>query len=120
VGTTGVLLAAFGIYGVVAYHVSQRRREIGVRLAMGALREQVLRMILCHAGRLFAVGAALGLVTAALLTHLLEGLLYGVGPLDPISFAGGAIVLGVLALIATLVPGFRAASINPVEALRAG
>jgi macrolide transport system ATP-binding/permease protein len=118
VGVTGVLLAALGIYGVAAYHVSQRRREIGVRLAMGALREQVLGMIVRHGGRLFAVGAALGLAIAALLTRLLEGMLYGVHPFDLMSFAGGAVVLGVLALVATLVPGLRAASINPVEALR--
>lgn len=119
VGVTGVLLAALGIYGVAAYHVSQRRREIGVRIAMGALREEVLGMIVRHTGRLFAVGAALGLTAAALLTRLLEGMLYGVRPLDLMSFAGGAIVLGMLALIATLVPALRAASINPVEALRA-
>jgi ABC-type antimicrobial peptide transport system permease subunit len=119
VGVTGVLLAALGIYGVAAYHVSQRRREIGVRLAMGALREQVLGMIVRHTGRLFVVGAALGLATAAMLTRLLEGMLYGVRPLDLMSFAGGAIVLGVLALVATLVPGVRAVSINPVDALRA-
>jgi predicted permease len=119
VGVTGVVLAAIGIYGVAAYHVSQRRREIGVRLAMGALREQVLAMIVRHAGRLFGVGALIGLATAALLTRLLDGMLYGVHPVDPASFAGGAIVLGVLALIATLVPALRAASINPVETLRA-
>ncbi|HEU4692792.1 MAG TPA: FtsX-like permease family protein, partial [Vicinamibacterales bacterium] len=118
VGTTGVLLAALGIYGVVAYHVSQRRREIGVRLAIGALRGQVLRMVMRHAGRLVAVGAVVGLTMAAVLTRLLEGMLYGVRPLDMMSFAGGAIVLGVLALVATLVPALRAASINPVEALR--
>ena len=119
VGVTGVLLAALGIYTVAAYHVSQRRREIGVRLAMGALREQVLAMIVRHSGRLFAIGAALGLAAAAALTRLLEGMLYGVRPLDLMSFAGGAIVLGVLALVATLAPALRAASINPVEALRA-
>jgi putative ABC transport system permease protein len=89
-----------------------------VRLAMGALREQVLGMIVRHGGRLFAVGAALGLAIAALLTRLLEGMLYGVHPFDLMSFAGGAMVLGVLAIVATLVPGLRAASINPVEALR--
>jgi predicted permease len=119
VGSAGVLLAALGIYGVAAYHVSQRRREIGVRLALGALREQVLGMIVRHTGRLFAAGAALGLATAAMLTRLLESMLYGVRPLDLMSFAGSAIVLGVLALVATLVPAVRAASINPVEALRA-
>jgi predicted permease len=118
VGAIGVLLAALGIYGIAAYHASQRTREIGIRLAMGALRGQVLRLILRHAVRLFVVGTALGLAAAALLTRLLEGMLYGVRPLDSASFVGGATVLGVLALVASLVPGIRAASINPGEALR--
>ena len=118
VSTIGVLLAALGVYGVAAYHVNQRTREIGVRLALGAQRGQVLGLILRHAGRLAAVGTALGLATAAMLTRLLEGMLYDVRPLDPVSFAGGAIVLGALALVASLVPAARAASINPVDALR--
>jgi len=118
VSTIGVLLAALGVYGVTAYHVNQRTREIGVRLALGALRGQVLGLILRHAGRLAVVGTTCGLAIAAVLTRLLEGMLYGVRPLDPVSFAGGAIVLGALALIASLVPATRAASINPVDALR--
>ena len=118
VSTIGVLLAALGVYGVAAYHVNQRTREIGVRLALGALRGQLLALILLQAGRLAAIGTALGLATAALLTRLFEGMLYGVRPLDPMSFGGGAVVLGALALIASLVPAIRAASINPVDALR--
>jgi predicted permease len=118
VGATGVLLAAVGIYGVAAYHVSRRRREIGIRLAMGALRAQVLGMIVRHAGRLFAAGTALGLTAAALLTVPLEGMLYGIEPWDPASFAAGAILMGMLSLVAALVPGLRAASVNPVDALR--
>jgi predicted permease len=118
VSTIGVLLAALGVYGVTAYHVNQRTREIGVRLALGALRGQVLGLILRHAGRLAVVGTTCGLAIAAVLTRLLEGMLYGVRPLDPVSFAGGAIVLGALAFIASLVPATRAASINPVDALR--
>jgi predicted permease len=118
VSTIGVLLAALGVYGVAAYHVNQRTREIGVRLALGALRGQVLGLILRHAGRLAVVGTVLGLALAALLTRLFEGMLYGVRPLDPISFLGAAIVLGVLALIASLLPATRAASIDPVEALK--
>ena len=118
VSTIGVLLAALGVYGVTAYHVNQRTREIGVRLALGALRGQVLGLILRHAGRLAVVGTTCGLAIAAVLTRLLEGMLYGVRPLDPVSFVGGAIVLGALAFIASLVPATRAASINPVDALR--
>jgi predicted permease len=119
VGATGVLLAALGIYGVAAYHVSRRRREIGIRLAMGALREQVLGMIVRQAARLFAAGTALGLTAAALVTVPLEGILYGIEPWDPASFAGGAVLMGMLSLVAALVPALRAASINPVDALRA-
>ena len=88
---------------MTAYHVNQRTREIGVRLALGALRGQVLGLILRHAGRLAVVGTTCGLAIAAVLTRLLEGMLYGVRPLDPVSFAGGAIVLGALALIASRV-----------------
>jgi macrolide transport system ATP-binding/permease protein len=117
-GTIGVLLAALGVYGIAAYNASQRTREIGIRVALGAVRGQILRLIVGQAGRLAAAGTALGLAAAALVTRLLEGLLYGVRPLDAISFAGGAVVLGVLALIASLIPASRAASVNPVDALR--
>jgi predicted permease len=118
VGAIGVLLAALGVYAISAYDVSQRTREIGIRVALGAVRPQILWLILGHAGRLVAVGAALGLAAAALVTRLLEGMLYGIRPLDPISFAGGATVFGAVALIASLIPATRAASVNPVEALR--
>lgn len=118
VGTVGVLLAALGVYGITAYNVSQRTREIGIRVALGALRTQVLRLILGHAILLAAIGIALGLAAAALVTRLLEGMLYGVRPWDPISFAGGAIVFVGLVVIAALIPASRAASASPVDALR--
>jgi ABC-type antimicrobial peptide transport system permease subunit len=114
-----VFLAALGVYGIAAYNVSLRTREIGIRVALGAVRAEVLRLILGQTGRLAAVGIVVGLSTAAFATRLLEGLLYGVRPLDPVSFAGGAIVFGALALIASLIPARRAASVNPVDALRA-
>jgi predicted permease len=117
-GTIGVLLAALGVYGIAAYNASQRTREIGIRVALGAMRVQILRLIVGQAGRLAAVGIALGLIAAALVTRLLESMLYGVRPLDAISFAGGAVVFGALALIASLIPASRAASVNPVDALR--
>jgi predicted permease len=114
----GALLAALGVYGLAAYNASQRTREIGIRIALGAVRAQVLRLIMGQAGRLAAAGTAMGLAGAALVTRLIEGMLYGVRPLDVVSFAGGAVVFGVLALIASLIPAARAASVNPVEALR--
>jgi ABC-type antimicrobial peptide transport system permease subunit len=119
VGTIGILLAALGVYGVTAYNVSQRRREIGIRVALGALRAQVLRLIVGQAMLLAAAGTALGLMAAALVTRVLEGMLYDIRPLDPISFAGGALIFLAVALIASLIPARRAASVNPVDALRA-
>lgn len=100
VGTMGVFLGALGIYGITAYNVTQRAREIGIRVALGAPRAQVLRLMLGHAITLIAVGTALGLAAAALVTRLLEGMLYGVRALDPISFSGGAVVFVGFALIA--------------------
>lgn len=119
VGTVGMLLAALGVYGVTAYNVSQRTREIGIRVALGAVRAQVLGLIVGHAMLLAVAGTTLGLMAAALVSRLLEGMLYDIRPLDPVSFAGGAIVFGVLALAASVIPAQRAASVNPVEALRA-
>lgn len=119
VGAIGILLAALGVYGVTAYNVSQRRREIGIRVALGAHRTQVLRLIVGHAMLLAAAGTALGLTAAGLVTRVLEGMLYGIRPLDPISFTGGAMIFVALALVASLIPARRAASVNPVEALRA-
>ena len=117
-GGVGVLLAALGVYGVTAYSASQRTREIGIRIALGAARSQVLGLILRQAAVLVAIGTAMGLAAAAIVTRVFEGILYGVGPLDPLSFAGGALVLAVLALAAGLIPARRAASVDPVQALR--
>ena len=119
VGGVGILLAALGVYGVTAYNVSRRKREIGIRVALGALRAQVLGLIVGHAMLLAAIGTTLGLVAAALVTRLLEAMLYDIRPLDPVSFASGALVRVALALVASLIPARRAASVNPVEVLRA-
>jgi ABC-type antimicrobial peptide transport system permease subunit len=118
VGTIGVLLAALGVYGMTAYHVTQRTREIGIRVALGALRGQVIHLVVRHAMWLAVAGTALGLMAAALVTRLLEGMLYGIGPLDLMSFAGGALVFICFAVLASLIAGRRAASVNPIEALR--
>jgi ABC-type antimicrobial peptide transport system permease subunit len=97
----------------------ERDLDDELRAALGAVHGQAVRLILGQTGRLALAGIAIGLTAAALVTRLLEGMLYGVQPLDPISFAGGALLFGTLALVASLIPARRAASVNPVEALRA-
>jgi ABC-type antimicrobial peptide transport system permease subunit len=119
VALVGAFLAAIGIYGLAAYTVSQRTREIGVRMALGALRAQVVRLILMTATRPVVIGAALGLLTSSLATRLLAGMLYGVQPLDPLSFVGGTVLFMTVAAFASVIPARRAASVNPVDALRA-
>jgi ABC-type antimicrobial peptide transport system permease subunit len=119
VAIVGAFLAALGIYGLAAYTVTQRTREIGVRVALGALRAQVLRPILAGTTKPVIVGAVLGLLAASLATRFLVGMLYGVRPLDPLSFIGGAAIFVLVAILASVVPARRAASVNPVEALRA-
>jgi predicted permease len=119
VAVTGLFLATLGVYGIAAYNASMRTREIGIRVALGAVHAQAIRLIVGQTGRLALAGIAIGLSAAALVTGLLEGMLYGVRPLDPVSFAGGAVLFGALALLASLIPARRAASVNPVEALRA-
>jgi putative ABC transport system permease protein len=112
-------LAAVGIYGVLAYLVSQRTQEIGVRLALGADRSQVLGMVLRHGLSLAAAGIVVGLVGAFALTRLMQTLLYGVGPNDPLTFIAVAAALLVVALLASLVPARRATKVSPMTALRA-
>jgi predicted permease len=119
VAIIGVVLAAIGIYGLTAYNVSQRTREIGVRVALGAVRLQVVRSVVSGVVLLAGIGAALGLIAAALVTGMLAGMLYGVQPIDLTSFSGGAATFIAVAAVASLVPARRAASINPVDALRA-
>jgi predicted permease len=119
VAIIGAFLAAIGIYGLAAYNVTQRTREIGVRVALGAIRVQVMRLILAGSAKPVVVGAAIGLLVSSLLTDLLADMLYGVRPLDPISFIGGAVILVAVAAVASLVPARRAASVNPIVALRA-
>jgi predicted permease len=114
-----LVLAMVGVFGVLAYTVQQRQREIGVRMALGALRVQVMRLILTGAATPVVIGALAGLLAASLATRLLAGMLYGVQPLDPLSFIGGAVIFMTVAGLASLVPARRAASVNPVDALRA-
>jgi putative ABC transport system permease protein len=113
-----VLLAGVGVYGLLSTLVGQRRREIGLRMALGAARGQVVGMLLGEAARLIAAGLAVGLVLAVSLRHALTGLLVGVSPFDPITFMGVALSLAAIGLLASLMPARRAATVDPMEALR--
>jgi len=114
-----LLLGAAGLYGVIAYSVSRRTREIGVRMALGARPGTVYRLILKEAGWLIATGIAIGLVCSVAAATLLRDLLFGVRAADPATLAAVAAVLGISALLASYIPARRAASVNPVDALRA-
>jgi putative ABC transport system permease protein len=113
-----LVLAGVGVYGVMAYSVSQRTQEIGVRIALGATTDSVFRMVLGQALKLVAIGVVLGVVAAATLTRLLTTLLYNTEPWDPATFAATAVVLTLVAAFASYVPARRATRITPVEALR--
>jgi len=114
-----LLLGVVGLYGVIAYSVSQRTREIGVRMALGAQQSSVYRMILKEAGRLTGVGIVAGLVSSIAAATLMRKLLFGIHTWDMSTLAAVAVVLGASALLASYFPARRAASVNPVEALRA-
>jgi len=114
---TALLLAVVGLYGVVAYSVRQRTREIGVRMALGAPRASVYRLVLREAGRLIAVGLVFGLVGSVAAASLMRSLLFNVSAWDASALAGVAVVLAASALLASYLPARRAVSIDPVEAL---
>jgi putative ABC transport system permease protein len=114
-----LVLAGVGVYGVMAYSVSQRTQEIGVRMALGATPESVFRMVLGQAMRLVAFGVVGGLVAAGALAQLLRTLLFETEPLDPMTFVATALVLVTVAAFASFVPARRGTRIAPTEALRA-
>jgi predicted permease len=117
-GSMGLVLGALGIYGVLAYLVNQRTREIGVRLALGAQRSDVLRMVVGRGMVLAAIGVGVGLASAFVLTRLMRGVLYGVSPSDPLTFGGVTIALLVVAAFASWLPALRATRVDPLVALR--
>jgi predicted permease len=116
--TVALLLAAIGIYGVMAYSFSQRTHEVGIRIALGAQRLDILRMALAEGARLIVIGLASGIVGAAIVTRLFRSMLFGVEPADPITFVSVAGILAVVALFACYIPAQRATRVDPLVALR--
>jgi predicted permease len=117
-GVVGLLLAAIGIYGVTAYVVTSRTREIGIRIALGAQQRTVRRMVLRHGMTLTLAGAAIGLALAAAAGRLLSSMLFGVDAADPIAFGGAAILFCSVGALACYGPARRASGVDPIEALR--
>jgi predicted permease len=118
-GGMALLLGVIGIYGVISYAVSQRTREIGIRMALGAQQSALTGMFVRHGLRLAALGAGVGLAAAAALSRLMASLLFGVGPADPATYATVALGLVAAAVVASYVPARRVTDVDPSEALRA-
>jgi ABC-type antimicrobial peptide transport system permease subunit len=117
-GLLGLLLASIGVYGVLAFQVAQRSREIGIRLALGATVRGVLGLVLRQGTRLALIGGVIGLTLAVGVTRYLQSFLFGVSPLDPVTFTAVPVVLMFVALLASYIPARRAARVTPLEALR--
>jgi len=117
-GLVALLLTAIGVYGLVAYSVQQRTHEIGIRMALGARRDNILGMVIRHGVLLAAMGAALGITAAYFLASLLTSALYGVEPRDAAVFIAVPITLAVVVLVAVSIPAYRASRLHPLHALR--
>ena len=118
-GAMALLIGLVGIYGVISYSVSQRQREIGIRLALGAGQRELTHMFIVHGFVLALIGVACGLAGAVALTRVLGSLLFDVNPLDPLTYAAVSLGLIAAAIVASYVPALRAMRVDPVEALRA-
>jgi putative ABC transport system permease protein len=114
-----LLLSVVGLYSVLAYAVTQRTNEIGLRMALGAQREQVVRLVLCSGFTLVAIGLVLGLAVSAGAARLIRTLLFSVQPIDPLIYGGVTVVFAFIAILACLLPSLRASRIDPIIALRA-
>jgi ABC-type antimicrobial peptide transport system permease subunit len=117
-GLLGLILTAVGLYGVVSYGVSQRTRELGIRMALGAGRNETLRLVLREVATLGVIGIAIGLPLALTATRLMSKLLFGVGPWDPVTFLGAGMLLAAVLALAGFLPARRATAIEPSAALR--
>jgi ABC-type antimicrobial peptide transport system permease subunit len=117
-GAMALLLGTVGIYGVIAYSVSQRTREIGIRMALGAQRQELTGMFVRHGLLLSGIGVAFGLIASVLCMRFLSTLLFGVKPIDLLTYSAVSIGLVVTALLASYLPSRRASTVDPVEALR--
>jgi ABC-type antimicrobial peptide transport system permease subunit len=116
--SSALFLSSVGLYGVLAYSVSQRAREIGVRIALGAQATNILRLVIQHGLKIFGTGLAIGILATLFLSHYIQSVLFGVSGNDPISFGLAILVLGVTGVMACLLPALRATRTDPIKALR--